>query len=388
MSDSSFTSTNANAVFDLKFPFFFFEWAFAATAATIVSGSMAERCKLEAYFLYTMFTSMFVYPVIVHWCWGEGWLSPFGTDPSQFLFRGNESNNYIDFAGSGVVHMVGGFSGFMGAYMLGPRHNRFQNGRSVPIHGHNMVYTVLGTVLLWVGWYGFNCGSTLAIVGSSKLAGKIAVTTTISAATSGVTSLLYCRCFLDHYNMSLICNAILAGLVGVTAGCAVVEPWGAFIIGFMSCVVYVIASIVILDVLEIDDPVDASALHGCTGFWGVIAVGIFGNDENAQFVGYHGSANGHHPFRTGEQFGVQIVAAVCIMVWTCLTSGILFYLVKTSPLGLRVSLEQEMRGLDTYNHQKLFNCFPESPPPSVAPEDGNGGDFQMVPPADPIDRQV
>jgi ammonium transporter, Amt family len=349
MNDSSFKSTNANAVYDLNFPFFFFQWAFAATAATIVSGSMAERCKLEAYFLYTMFISMFVYPVIVHWCWGEGWLSAFGTDPSQFIFRGSESNNFIDFAGSGVVHMVGGFSGLMGAAVLGPRLKRFQNGVAVPIHGHNMVYTVLGTILLWVGWYGFNCGSTLAIVGYSKLAGKIAVTTTIAAATAGCTSLLYCRAVLDHYDMSLICNAILAGLVGVTAGCAVVEPWGAFLIGVGACIVYVLASKFILEVLKIDDPVDASALHGCTGLWGVIAVGIFGTDENAQFAGYNGSANGHHPFRSGEQFGVQIVGGVCILVWTCLASGILFVLID-KVVGLRVDEEQEIQGLDCHHH--------------------------------------
>jgi ammonium transporter, Amt family len=352
MNDSSFKSTNANAQFDSNFPFFFFQWAFAATAATIVSGSMAERCKLESYFLYTMFISMFVYPVVVHWVWGEGWLSAFGTDPSQFLFRGSESNNMIDFAGSGVVHMVGGFSGLMGAAILGPRLKRFnKDGVPVPIHGHNMVFTVLGTILLWVGWYGFNCGSTLAIVGYSKLAGKIAVTTTIAAATAGCTSLLYCRVFLEIYDMGLICNAVLAGLVGITAGCAVVEPWGAFLIGVSSCIVYVLASKFILESLKIDDPVDASALHGCTGLWGVIAVGIFGTDENAQFAGYNGSANGHHPFRTGEQFGVQIVGGVCILVWTCLASGILFLFID-KVIGLRVSEEDEIKGLDAHHHGK------------------------------------
>lgn len=353
MNDSSFKSTNANAVSDLNFPFFFFQWAFAATAATIVSGSMAERCKLEAYFLYTMFITMFVYPVIVHWVWGEGWLSAFGTDPSQFLFYGSESNNMIDFAGSGVVHMVGGFSGLMGAAILGPRLGRFKDGVPVPIHGHNMVFTVLGTILLWVGWYGFNCGSTLAIVGYSKLAGKIAVTTTLAAATSGCTSLLYCRVFLESYDMGLICNAILAGLVGITAGCAVVEPWGAFLIGVSSCIVYILAAKFILEYLKIDDPVEASALHGCTGLWGVICVGIFGSDENAEFAGYNGSSNGHHPFRTGEQFGVQVLGGVCILVWTCLASGILFFLIH-KVIGLRVTEEEEKIGLDAHHGRSAY----------------------------------
>eukprot|EP01031_Cornospumella_fuschlensis_P042148 gene42148-51466_t len=191
LDDRQFEATNDDAVTNLKFAFWFFQWAFSATAATIVSGSVAERCKLEAYFIYTAFISMFIYPVIAHWAWGTGWLSAFG-DPKDFLFRGVESNNFVDFAGSGVVHMVGGFSGLMGAIVVGPRKGRFNADGSVnDLAGHNLTYVVLGTILLWVGWYGFNPGSTLAIVGVSTLAGKVAVTTTIAAAAAGVSAVVF-----------------------------------------------------------------------------------------------------------------------------------------------------------------------------------------------------
>jgi len=347
LNDKDFKSTNENDINDLKFPFFFFEWAFAAASATIVSGALAERCRVEAYFTYTIVASTFIYPIIAHWCWGEGWLSAFGTNPSKFLFYGTRSNNYIDFAGSGVVHMVGGFSALVGAKLIGPRKGRFdEKDKKIinPIEGHNVAYTVLGTILLWVGWYGFNSGSTLAIVGHSKLAGKIAVNTTISAAASGCACVLFSK-IIDKFDMSTICNAILAGLVGVTAGCAVVDPWGAFIIGVASCAVYMITAKIILEILRIDDPVEASALHGCTGFWGVIAVGIFGNDENAKFAGYYGSSHGHHPFKSGEQFGLQIVAALCILVWTLLTAGIAFLLINKY-IKLRAEEADEEHGLD------------------------------------------
>jgi Amt family ammonium transporter len=208
---------------------------------------------------------------------------------------------------------------------------------------------LLGCVILWVGWYGFNPGSTLAITGAAgSLAGKVAVMTTISPAFAALTMISYQRYMDLPYDLGLVINAVLAGLVSITASCAVVEMWAAMLIGIIGCFVYLSLSKLLL-YLKIDDPLDASPVHMGCGIWGTLAVGIFGNDDNAAFAGYPGSAAGYHPFRTGEQLGVQIVGIICIVAWTAGWSAFLFYGIKHT-IGLRVSEEVEDAGLDTSEH--------------------------------------
>lgn len=332
---------------------FFFQWAFAATAATIVSGAVAERCKLSAYFAYSFIITAFIYPVVVHWVWDtEGWLSAFGT---EYLLTGDSarSNGMIDFAGSGVVHMVGGFSALTGAIACGPRLGRFApatdaEGRAVQPREHNQLIATLGVIILWVGWYGFNCGSTLAMAGgASSLAAKVAVTTTLAAASGCISCMLFFR-FSGNKEYSLLksLNGVLAGLVSITAGCATVEPWAAFVIGILGAAVY-ISSSALLARFKIDDPLDASPIHGFCGFWGVLAVGIFSTDKNIA-VAYHPDYE-TEALASGAQFAVQLVAALAIFAWTTISSGVMFFLISKT-IGIRVTSMQEIVGMDLSEH--------------------------------------
>src|SRR5690606_24802852 len=224
-----------------------FQFAFAATAATIVSGAMAERTKFSAYLFYTVFITAVIYPVVIHWGWdGNGWLSAFAEDPIG-------TNGYIDFAGSGLVHMVGGFAALMGAIIVGPRLGKYtSDGRINPIPGHNITLPVLGMFILWFGWYGFNPGSTLGLTGGfAALAAKVAVTTTLAACAGSTTAALVSKFRTGKYDIGLTINGALGGLVAITAGCATVEPWAAVIMGAVGAVV-VIAGVEALDRLKID----------------------------------------------------------------------------------------------------------------------------------------
>jgi len=312
---------------------FFFQWAFAATAATIVSGAVAERTKISAYFCYSCFLSTFVYPVVVHWIWdGEGFLS----------------GKLIDFAGSGVVHMVGGFSALWGAYFVGPRLGRFEEytkekrkreiidhfGSSHNVYemkGHSDLLAALGVSILWVGWYGFNCGSTLAINGSGHLVGKIAITTTIAAASGAVTVTLIQYYRFRTWDLLSSLNGVLAGLVGITAGCAAVELWCAFLIGIIAGLILLVAS-TFLKYIKIDDPLDAFPVHGACGAWGVLAAGIFTTKDAATFGGY----DRNDQIDSGMQFATQFLGVVCIAVWTSITSSVCFYVIDNLLGGLRV----------------------------------------------------
>lgn len=326
---------------------FFFQWAFAATAATIVSGSVAERTKLSAYFAYSIMITIFIYPVIVHWVWDtEGFLGAFGTTK---LIEG--SHGLLDFAGSGVVHMVGGFSGLVGAIVVGPRRGRFAqelgpDGKVIVHQEHNKLLASLGVCILWFGWYGFNCGSTLAIAGgASNLASKVAVTTTLGAACGGLSTSLIARFLEGHYNLMASLNGILAGLVSITAPCAIVDPWAAVIIGFLGGAVYYFGS-KLLQKLKIDDPLDASPIHGFCGFWGLLCCGIFGTDKNISFAYAQADIGA---INSGTQFGVQAVGGLIIMGWTLVTAGLLFKLIDIA-IGMRVSEEEENEGLDISEH--------------------------------------
>jgi Amt family ammonium transporter len=320
-----------------------FQFAFAATAATIVSGCMAERTKFSAYLVYTAFITALIYPIVVHWAWdGNGWLTAFKDDPIG-------TNGYIDFAGSGVVHMVGGFAGLMGAILVGPRLGKFTGGRINAIPGHSLALGTLGMFVLWVGWYGFNPGSTLALSGGfAALAAKVAVTTTLAAAAGGVTAVLISKARTGVYDMGLTINGILGGLVGITAGCATVEPWAAIVIGAVAATI-VIAGIEALDRLHIDDPVGAFPVHGLGGLWGVLAVGLFSTQNG---IGTAYAETDQYGLLVGggvEQLGIQALGAGAIIGWTVVTSGLLFAAIKFT-IGLRVSEQEEIEGLDIGEH--------------------------------------
>jgi len=315
-----------------------FQYVFAAAAATIVSGAMAERAQLGAYLVYTTVITGLIYPVIVHWVWDpNGWAS--GSNPDAFL------GGVVDFAGSGVVHMTGGVAAFWGAKIIGPRTGRFDaNGTPVPIVGHSTVLQVLGTFCLWVGWLGFNPGSTLAISpdGSAQVAARSIVTTTLSGACAGLTVVIITK-KLDHvWDVGALCNGILVGLVSITAGCATVYPWHAIIIGFVGGLAYLGGSRLELK-LKIDDPLDAFAVHGCGGFWACIAVGLFSVPH------YSWGAGGGLFFGEHKQFAAQLVTLIVEMSWTSVLSIMMFSSLKLTGI-LRVSLEVESKGMDVSKH--------------------------------------
>jgi len=339
----------------------FFQWAFAGAAATIVAGAVAERTKIEAYFIYTIVLTTLIYPVVVHWGWGTGWLSAWGAYPNSqgvarpiFQYNGN-SNGMIDFAGSGIVHMVGGFSALVGAIIVGPRIGRFDpdTRRPYELTAGNKALQTLGTFILWFGWYGFNCGSTLALAGAEdgfnagggKLAGKVAMTTTLSAASGGLSCILISTVVEGQYDITMLLNGVLGGLVGITANCAVVDPWHACFIGIISGIVFYLGHH-LLFLLRIDDPCDASVVHGFCGVWGLWATGIFCTDKNIQYAAY---PNTNDSCGRGEQFGVQVVASLVIICWTVATAGLTFILINFT-VGMRVDAETEEDGMDRSEH--------------------------------------
>ena len=251
---------------------FIFQWAFAAAAATITSGAMAERTQFAAYLGYSFLLTAFVYPVVVHWVWdGNGWLTAWG-EPNSLAV--------IDFAGSGVVHMTGGVAGLMGAIMVGPRTGRFgPDGKAVPMPGHNAALVVLGTFILWVGWYGFNPGSQLAIAdyASAEVTARVAVITTLAAAAGGVSAMILHYALYKVWDLIAVCNGVLAGLVSITAGCPVIEPYAAVLAGAGGAVILWATGKLLLK-LKIDDPLEAFAVHGACGAWAVIFVGLFATE--------------------------------------------------------------------------------------------------------------
>jgi len=333
----------------------FFQFAFAATAATIVAGTIAERCKMNAYFCYSMFLTAFVYPVIVHSIWdAHGFLSTGNSDP--FLNSG-----MIDFAGSGVVHMTGGCTALIAAIILGPRIGRFYDEHGVLLEEphsfapHSVSLQVLGTFLLWFGWYGFNPGSTLSISGegNDQIVALCAVTTTLAAASglmSGVmvnyvaTTILTGEPVLD---LSMAMNGALSGLVGVTAGCSVVQPWAAIVIGLVSGCLYYIASKTLVR-LRIDDAVDAIPVHYFNGMWGCLATGLFADPTLVRAA--YGMDQGGILYGGG---GNLLANAVCgilwINGWVLVTMFPFLYGLKR--IGwFRVDAEDELVGLDASKH--------------------------------------
>ena len=299
---------------------YFFQVVFAATAATIVSGAVAERTKFSAYLLFQPFICGVIYPIVTHWVWsGQGWLGDLG---------------FIDFAGSGVVHMVGGFAALAGVQIVGPRIGKYDdNGNPQTIPGSSMVAGALGVFILWFGWYGFNVGSALAAVDVNLAA--IAVTTTLSAASGSITA-MYTSMISGKPNVGMTLNGALAGLVGITAGCANVNNLGAVLIGLVSGVL-VVYSINFLEKRGLDDAVGAISVHGICGIWGVLAVAIF---DTADGLVYGGGTS---------LFGPQLIGILAIGAWAYGTSFLVFKVID-STVGLRVTAEEEIAGLDASEH--------------------------------------
>jgi Amt family ammonium transporter len=336
---ANFALTNEDGT---SYHMWFFQWAFAATAATIVSGAVAERTKITAYFAYAIILTTFIYPIVVHWVWdSEGFMCNWMEgDP---VVAG--SKNLMDFAGSGVVHMVGGFAGLMGAIIVGPRYGRFEHqqdseGKTIVHKEHNRLTAALGVCILWFGWYGFNCGSTLMINGYGQLASRVAVTTTLAAASAGVTVTIFKLITTKQYDLMASLNGVLSGLVSITASCHVTTPEGAFGVGIVGAFVYMGSSALLVK-LKVDDPLDACPIHGCAGIWGVLSVGIFGVEKYA--------CEGETCISSGAQFGMQFVGVIIIFFWTVITSGIMFFIINKT-IGMRVSQEVEIEGLDASEH--------------------------------------
>lgn len=304
-----------------------FQVVFAATAATIVSGAMAERTKFSAYLIYSVFISGLIYPISGHWIWGGGWLAELG---------------FHDFAGSTVVHSVGGWAALMGAIFLGPRIGKFvkSNGKtsSKAILGHNLPLASLGVFILWFGWYGFNAGSTLS--GTDMTMASVAVTTTLGASAGAIASMIISWVHFGKPDVSMSLNGALAGLVGITAPTAVVTPFGAIIIGLVAGIL-VVYSVEFFDkVVHIDDPVGAISVHGVCGFWGTLAVGLFGATDDVRGLFYGGGFS---------QLGVQALGAVAVFLWVACSAGLLFFIINKAH-GLRVSEKEELIGLDLSEH--------------------------------------
>ena len=326
-----------------------FQWAFAGTAATIVSGCILERAKVFGYCIFSAFMTSWIYPLIVHWCWNDkGWLKDMG---------------YIDFAGSGVVHMVGGTAGLFAAIMVGSRRGRFtddnkddENGTKNKVESlaeysskefkHTyMPFVVLGTLMLWYSWYGFNCGSTVTISGdNTNLIGKIGMNTSISAAAGGFTCFMFNYFYVSStkkvgdqdyeiYSMTSLCNGILAGLVGITAGCDAVASWAAFVIGIIAAFIY-IGYNKLISWLKIDDPLDACPIHMGAGSWGVVAVGWFHTEKGILYG------------ESAKLFGVNLLGVVVIFAWTGFWTIACFYVLKCFDLH-RLSEKDEETGIDT-----------------------------------------
>jgi Amt family ammonium transporter len=306
----------------------FFQMVFAATAATIVSGAMAERTRLDSYMAYSFLISAIVYPIYGHWVWGGGWLADLGA---------------WDFAGSGVVHAVGGVSAFVGAKLVGARKGKFDGeGQPRSIPGHNMGYVVIGTMILFFGWFGFNPGSTLN--GNDPRIAVIAVNTFLAGIAGGVVAYYIRLVKTGKADVAVTCSGVIAGLVGITAPCAFVDYWAALVIGAVAGALVIFSAGFIEKVLRVDDPVWAIACHGVCGLWGLLALGIFANGD---YLDVSGLIDGGT-----DTFVAQLASMGAVVAWTGVVSFIIFGLIKVG-MGLRVSEADEDAGLDATEFTQL-----------------------------------
>jgi Amt family ammonium transporter len=319
----------------------FFMLVFCATAATIVSGAIAERPKFSVYMIYSFVVSAIIYPIYGHWLWGSGWLSS-----ADFMTKLGGGYGALDFAGSGVVHALGGYIALAACILLGPRIGKYdEKGNPRPIPGHNIAFAVIGTFILWFGWFGFNPGSTLSA--HELRISVIAANTNLAAAAGAVTAALITWVRNGKPDVGMSCNGAIAGLVAITAPCAWVQPWAAVVIGivagFIACYGYWW-----LERRGIDDVVGAIPVHGFAGTWGLIALGLFAD-------GTYGIYTTEPPLVTGLLYGnpgffvCQVISAVVNFAWAFGTGFILFWILKKT-MGIRVSPEEELLGLDISEH--------------------------------------
>lgn len=303
---------------------FMFQNVFAATAATIVSGAVAERTKFSSYLVYSFLISLIIYPISGHWIWGGGWLAQMG---------------FIDFAGSTAVHMLGGVAALVGAAMVGPRIGKYKDGKAQVIPGHNLTIGALGVFILWFAWFGFNGASTVSATGDETLAliGKIFLNTNLSAVTATLVTLFFTWKKYGKPDVSMTLNGSLAGLVAVTAGCAAVSPFGAIAIGFIAGFAIVLAVEFVDQKLRIDDPVGAFSVHGVNGALGTILVGVFATDGGLL---YGGGFN---------LLGIQALGVFSVAAYTAIAMFVVFKVIEKT-LGLRASAEEEIIGMDVAEH--------------------------------------
>ena len=320
-----------------------FQMVFAGTAATIVAGAVAERMKINAYLAYSFIIGAIIYPLYGHQIWGGGWLSTLELGVGA-----------VDFAGSGVVHTIGGLVGLAGAMMVGARIGKFNpDGTPNEIKGHNVSLVPVGTFILFFGWFGFNAGSTLA---ATELRISVIATNTLLAGSAGaVVALYYSIARNGKADLPLACNGALAGLVGITAPCAWVAPWAAVVIGGVAALVMKGSVYAVERWLKVDDPVGAVSVHGAAGLWGLLSVGLFAD-------GTYGNYTTDGPYVTGlfygdaEQLLAQLISMVAVAAWALGSGLLLFWLLKVT-MGIRASREEELEGLDIQEHG--ISAYPE-----------------------------
>jgi Amt family ammonium transporter len=297
--------------------FLLFQTVFCATAATIISGAVAERTKFGAYLIYTAAVSLFVYPIFGCWAWNSLWYA--GSSSGWLGEKG-----FTDFAGSTVVHSIGGWAALAGAIVVGPRLGKYRNGKVNPIPGHNITLAALGVFILWLGWFGFNPGSTTAVNSSFAY---IAVNTNLAACAGAISAMTVSWILFKKPDTSFTLNGALAGLVSITAGCDLMTPAFALLAGLIGGVLVVFA-VLFFDKIRVDDPVGAISVHGVCGAWGTLAVGLFCE---------------------GKSIGVQLLGIGTAFAWAFGVSFVIFYLIKLT-IGMRVSPDEEMKGLDLSEH--------------------------------------
>ena len=328
----------------------FFQTVFCATSATIVSGAMAERTNFKAYCIYSAFISLAIYPIAGHWVWGGGWLSEIG---------------FHDYAGSAIVHMLGGTLSFVGAAILGPRIDKYKkDGTARAIPGHNILIGALGVLILWVGWFGFNPASSGSLVevsdsgivlnaSATAEAAKVFITTNLAACAAAITTMFFTWIRYGKPDVSMTLNGVLGGLVAITAPCDVVSPFAAIIIGVVGAILLCLAVPFIDTKLKIDDPVGAISVHGINGLWGTIAVGLFASDRGLAGQGlFYGGGF--------KLLGIQVLGVLAIIAWAAVLGVILFGVLKKAGI-LRAKKEEELQGLDATEHG-LPSAYPDFMP--------------------------
>ena len=311
----------------------FFQTMFAATCATIVSGAVAGRTKYSVFAIFAVIITGFIYPIAGGWEWNtNGWLNSADFMPTEF----------IDLAGSSIVHAVGGWAALVGAYMVGPRLGKYVKGKVEAIPGHNKVLATLGVMALWFGWFGFNGGSQLAWGGDNTVAATtIVLLTNLSAAAGAVGALFTTWVWYGKPDIVQALNGALAGLVSITAGAANMDPYGAFFAGLIGGIIVVFAIEFIEKKLKIDDAIGASSVHGVVGVWGTLVIGLWGIDSKGGIGLFNGGGT--------EQLISQLIGALAYTFWAAVLAFVFFYILKIS-IGLRVTKEEEIEGLDIAEH--------------------------------------